>query len=164
MPPTTQPAEEKYCRIYTSPENTFEYNTTAIAFDLRSPPMYINYTVKPSNVTYKKWVASKITGESSKEITIDTYSPYSWFEVTVRSKSTGEIYLQDGFGTKKYTEYINRTLKVLKRDNIQVEFKRNNITATAMVWVKPLGNFDDISQFNWTTDCTYFDFNPRDFV
>ena len=126
--------------------------------------MYINYTVKPSNVTRKIWAESKITGEASKEITVDTYSPVSWFEVTVRSKSTGEIYLQDGFGTKKYTEYINRTLKVLKRDNIQVEFKRNNITATAMVWVKPLGNFDDISQFNWTTDCTYFDFNPRDFV
>ena len=164
IPPTTQTIQDKYCRIYTSPENTFEYNTTAIAFDLRSPPMYINYTVKPSNITYKKVIDSKLTGGGEKEITIDTYSPYSWFEVTVRSKSTGEIYLQDGFGTKKYTEYINRTLKVLKRDNIQVEFKRNNITATAMVWVKPLGNFDDISQFNWTTDCTYFDFNPRDFV
>ena len=165
IPPTTEPIQDKYCRIYTSPENTFEYNTTAIAFDLRSPPMYINYTVKPSNVTRKIWVESKITGEGSKEITVDTYSPVSWFEVTVRSKSTGEIYLQDGFGKGKgYTEYINRTLKVLKRDNVQIEFKRNNITATAMVWVKPLGNFDDISQFNMTTDCTYFDFNPRDFT
>ena len=165
IPPTTQLPGDKYCRIYTSPKDTYEYNTTAITFDLQSPPMYINYTVKPSNVTGKKVIDSKITGEGQKIITYDTYSPVSWFEVTVRSKSTGEIYLQDGFGTGKgYTAYINRTLKVLKRDNMQIEFKRNNITATAMVWVKPAGNVNDTTQFNMTTDCAYFDPNPRDFV
>ncbi len=46
IPPTTQLPEDKYCRIYTSPKDTYEYNKTAIAFDLRSPPMYINYTRK----------------------------------------------------------------------------------------------------------------------
>ena len=61
IPTTTQLPEDKYCRIFTSPKNTYEYNTTAIMFDLRSPPMYINYTVKPSNVTYKKVLDSKIT-------------------------------------------------------------------------------------------------------
>ena len=165
IPPTTQLPGDIYCRIYTSPKNTYEYNTTAIAFDLQSPPMYINYTVKPSNVTYKKVVDSKLTGGGEQVLTIDTYSPVSWFEVTVRSKSTGEIYLQDGFGTGKgYTTYLNRTLKVLKRDNMQIEFKRNNITATAMVWVKPAGNINDTTQFNMTTDCAYFDPNPRDFI
>jgi hypothetical protein len=165
IPPTTQLPGDIYCRIYTSPKNTYEYNTTAITFDLRSPPMYINYTVKPSNVTKKIAYTSKITGEGDKVITVDTYSPISWFEVTVRSKSTGEIYLQDGFGIGKgYTEYINRTLKVLKRDNMQIEFKRNNITATAMVWVKPAGNINDTTQFNMTTDCAYFDYNPRDSI
>ena len=127
--------------------------------------MYINYTVKPSNVTYKKVIDNKITGEGEKEIEIDTYSPFSWFEVTVRSKSTGEIYLQDGFGMAKgYNIYLNRTLKVLKRDDMQIEFKRNNITATAMVWVKPAGNINDTTQFNMSTDCAYFEFNPRDRV
>ena len=165
IPPTTQLPGDKYCRIYTSPKDTYEYNTTAITFDLKSPPMYINYTVKPSNITGKKVIDSKITGEGEKVISYDTYSPVSWFEVTVRSKSTGEIYLQDGFGTAKgYNQFLNRTLKVLKSGNMQIEFKRNNITATAMVWVKPGGNFDDISKFNMTTDCAYFDPNPRDFI
>jgi hypothetical protein len=126
--------------------------------------MYINYTVKPSNITYNRVITSKITGEGEKTITIDTYSPYSWFEVIVRNKSSGDIYLQDGFGTGKgYNEYLNRTLKVLKRDNMQIEFGGNNITATASVWVKPSGNIDDFSQFNLTTDCAYFNPNPRDF-
>ena len=126
--------------------------------------MYINYTVKPSNITYNRVITSKITGEGEKTITIDTYSPYSWFEVIVRNKSSGDIYLQDGFGTGKgYNEYLNRTLKVMKRDNMQIEFGGNNITATASVWVKPSGNIDDFSRFNLTTDCAYFNPNPRDF-
>lgn len=163
IPPTTQ-SQDKYCRIYTT-KNTYAYNKTAITFNLQSPPMYINYTVKPSNVTIKKVYDSKITGEGEKVLTIDTYSPISWFEIKVMSKATGEIYLQDGFGTGKgYNEYLNRTLKILKRDNMQIEFGGNNITATAMVWVKPAGNFNDTSQFNMTTDCAYFDPNPRDFV
>lgn len=163
IPPTIQQDEEKYCRIY-STTNTYSYNRTAITFDLRSPPMYINYTVKPSNITYNRVITSKITGEGEKTITIDTYSPYSWFEVIVRNKSSGDIYLQDGFGTGKgYNEYLNRTLKVLKRDNMQIEFGGNNITATASVWVKPSGNIDDFSKFNLTTDCAYFNPNPRDF-
>ncbi len=51
--------------------------------------MYINYTVKPSNITYKDVIDYQITGQGEKEITIDTYSPISWFEVTVRIKQPG---------------------------------------------------------------------------
>jgi hypothetical protein len=51
----------------------------------------------------------------------------------------------------------------MKRDNMQIEFGGNNITATASVWVKPSGNIDDFSRFNLTTDCAYFNPNPRDF-
>jgi hypothetical protein len=164
IPPTTLIPQDKYCLIY-STKNTYAYNKTAIAFNLRNPPMYINYTVKPSNITYKRVVESKLTGGGTQVITIDTYAPYFWFEVSVMNRTTGEIYLKDGFGTGKgYTEYLNRTLKVVKRDDMQIEFAGNNITATAMVWVKPESNIDDTSKFNMTTDCAYFDPNPRDFV
>ncbi|HET6581137.1 MAG TPA: hypothetical protein VFG36_04570, partial [Methanoregula sp.] len=132
--PATPVPGDLYCRIY-STKNTYAYNKTAIAFNVQNPPMYINYTVKPSNITYKDWTIPKLVGEKEKQITIDTYSPNSWFVVTVMSKSTGEIYLQDGFGTQKYTTYLNRTLKVLNRDDMQIEFSGRNITAKAMVWV-----------------------------
>ena len=142
---TAAPApQDIYCRIY-STTNTYAYNKTAVAFDLKYPPMYINYTVKPSNVTYKDVIDRKITGQGEEEITVDKYSPLSWFEVTVRSKTTPDkIYLQDGFGEAKgYTLYLNRTLKIVNRDDMQIEFYGNNITATASVWVKPEGNFND---------------------
>ena len=161
---TAAPApQDIYCRIY-STTNTYAYNKTAVAFDLKYPPMYINYTVKPSNVTYKDVIDRKITGQGEEEITVDKYSPLSWFEVSVRSKTTPDkIYIQDGFGEAKgYTLYLNRTLKIVNRDDMQVEFFGNNITATASVWVKPEGNFNDTSKFNMTTDCAYFASNPRD--
>jgi hypothetical protein len=119
--------------------------------------MYINYTVKPSNITEKRAVRENMV---DKVITIDTYSPVSTFVITVLNKATGEVFLQDGFGTRQYTTYLNRTLKVLKRDNLQIEFKSSNITASAMVWVKPEGNFAE-PKFNTTTDCAYFTANPR---
>jgi len=160
--PTPIP-QDKYCRIY-SITNTYAYNKTAVSFNLQSPPMYINYTVKPSNRTYYQSYTSKITGEGDKVVKIDDYSPISWFEVSVRSKVIPDkIYIQDGFGAAKgYNEYLNRTLKIVNRDNMQIEFYGNNITATASVWVKPEGNFNDTTQFNMTTDCAYFAANPRD--
>jgi len=160
---STPVPQEIYCRIY-STTHTFAYNKTAVAFNLQYPPMYINYTVKPSNLSYYTSYTSKITGEGDKIIKIDDYSPASWFEVTVRSKATPDkIYLQEGFGKAKgYTEYLNRTLKIVNRDDMQIEFFGNNITATASVWVRPEGNFNDTTQFNTTTDCTYFVANPRD--
>ncbi len=69
--------------------------------------------------------------------------------------------LEQGRGIPRY---LNRTLKVLKRDDMQIEFAGNNITATAMVWVKPESNIDDTSKFNMSTDCAYIDPNPRDFL
>jgi hypothetical protein len=162
--PTIAPLpQEMYCRIY-SITNTYNYDKKAVAFNLQYPPMYINYNVKPSNITYKDVIYRHITGVGEEEITVDKYSPISWFEVTVRSKTTPDkIYLKDGFGEAKgYTLYLNRTLKVLNRDDIQIEFYGNNITATASVWVKPEGNFNDTSKFNMTTDCAYFASNPRD--
>jgi hypothetical protein len=162
IPPTPLPGD-MYCRIY-STKNTYAYNKTAIVFNLQNPPMYINYTVKPSNVTYKDVIDRHITGKGEEEITVDRYSPLSWFEVTVRSKSTPDkIYLQDGFGAAKgYNEYLNRTLKIVNSGDMQIEFYGNNITATASVWVKPDINFNDTTQFNTTTDCAYFASNPRD--
>ncbi len=159
--PPTQPPGDLYCRIY-STVNTD--NTTAIVFNLLNPPMLINYTVKPSNVTIHKVVDTKIVGKGEELLVIDTYSPISTFVVKVLSKSTGEVYLEDGFGSQKYTTYLNRTLKVLKRDNLQIEFSGRNITAKAMVWVKPEGNFADTTQFNMTTDCAYLSSNPRDVI
>ncbi len=139
----TPPLEDRSCLIYFNTQN-YAFNTTAITFDLKNPPMYINYTVVPTNVTVNKWIQERSGSKNEVTYTYSDYAPYSWFEVTVRNKTSGEVYLQDGFGESKgYTRYLNATLKVLKRDDMLIEFKGNSIKATVGVWVKPIGNFDD---------------------
>jgi hypothetical protein len=159
--PTTQIPQDKSCLINLA--QCSEYNRTAFTFDLKNPPMYINYTVVPFNETITKVVSSK-TGEKGEQvITLDTYSPHSWFQITVRNQTTGEIYLDDGFGkTKGFPEYLNRILKVMNRNNLQIDLRCNNITATAGIWVKPAGNIESYETMPFA-ECTYFD-RPRDLL
>jgi hypothetical protein len=144
--------EDRSCRIYTLSQD-FLYNGTAFTFDLKNPPMYINYSVTPQNITVNK-ATSRYTSKADVVLQYSTYDPQSYFIITVRSKTTGEIYLEDGFGTD-YTTYLSRTMKVLDADDMLVEIKGNKITATANFWVKPSGNFDDAANMTFDT-CTYW--------
>ncbi len=151
---TTQVPADITCRIRSV--NTYGYNGSAFIFNLKNPPMYINYTVNPKNVTVNKVYTDPYT-KKTVTLTYSDYSPTSWFEVTIRDNTTKEIILQDGFGPNKgYTIYLTRTLKVMKNGDLLVEFRGNDITASASVWVKPIGNFDD-SRLSEFTDCTYWD-------
>lgn len=152
--PTPNP-DERSCLIYLN-KQSYSYNTTAITFDLKNPPMYINYTVVPTNVTVNKYAKSKTGSNDYVTYTYSDYAPYSWFEITVRNKTSGQVYLQDGFGQAKgYSTYTSATLKVLKRDDMLIEFKGNSITASVGVWVKPVGNFDD-PQNKTFAECKYW--------
>jgi len=151
----TQPPEDRSCLIYINTQN-YAYNTTAITFDLKNPPMYINYTVVPTNVTVNKWVQERTGSKTDVTYTYSDYAPYSWFEVTVRNKTSGQVYLDDGFGQAKgLSTYTSATLKVLKTDDILIEFKGQSITATVGVWVKPIGNFDDPENKTFT-ECKFW--------
>ena len=122
--------------------------------------MYINYTVIPTNISGIKEVKSQFGSKQVEDIAYDTYDPQSYFVITVSNKTSGEIYLQDGFGPQ-YTTYLNRTLKVLNTDDMLIDLKGNKITATVNFWVKPQGNFDDPNNMTFDT-CTYWQGTPRD--
>ena len=156
--PTPLP-EEKSCRIYTLTQ-AFLYNGSAFSFNLKNPPMYINYTVKPQNITGYNAYTSRYESKEDVVEKYNTYDPQSYLEITVRNKTSGEIYLQDGFG-KDYSLYLTRTLKVLKRDDLLVEIKGNKMTATINFWVKPVGNFDNPDNMTFDT-CTYWGQSTRD--
>jgi hypothetical protein len=148
---------DQSCLIYFNKQYSALSNTTAISFDLKNPPMYINYTVIPFNITVNKVFSSRSGGGNMETLTYSDYAPYSWFEITVRNKTSGEIYQQDGFGREKgYGIYTSATLKVLKRDNMLIEFHGNNITAAYGVWVKPVGNVDD-PQNKTYSECKYWE-------
>lgn len=156
--PTPLP-EDKSCRIYITTQK-FTYTGSAFTFNLKNPPMYINYTAKPTNLTGTRYYTSTYKSKPEVKETYSIYDPQSFLEITVRNKTSGEIYLQDGFGIG-YTAYLTRTLKVLDQDDLLIELKGNKITATVSVWVKPEGNFDNPD--NMTFDaCTYWGQSTRD--
>ncbi len=156
--PTPLP-EDRSCRIFTTTQ-TFFYNGTAFSFDLKNPPMYINYSVIPTNVTEAKAYTSRFLSKAEGVVTYSTYDPQCYLEITVRNKNTGEIYLQDGFG-KDYSAYLDRNLKVLNAGDMIVEIKGNKISGTINVWVKPYGNFDNYENMTFDT-CAYWVTSPRD--
>jgi len=137
------------CAIW-SKTAAYSYNGFGFSFNQKNPPMFINYTVIPKNVT-----VNRVYTENGKTVTLteSEYSTSSWFEVTVIDNTTGAIVLQDGFGAGKgYPIYTSRTLKVLKGGNLVVQLKGNDITAGATVWIKPHGNYDE-SQIPEFTSC-----------
>jgi hypothetical protein len=150
--------EERSCRIFTT-KQAFSYNGTAFTFNLKNPPMYINYSVIPLYVTEIKPLTHS-TNKTAYTLTHTSYDPQSYLEITVRDQASGEIYLQDGFG-RDYSSYHNRTLKVLNQNDLLIEIKGNKINGTINFWVKPVGNFDNPE--NMTFDaCTYWGQSTRD--
>jgi hypothetical protein len=143
--PITPVPEDLTCLIYSTTQS-FAHNKTAIAFNLQNPPMYFKFIV--SNypmITKTKLVTLKDGSEETIKYT--EIDPASFFLITVRDKSTGEIYLQDGFG--KDTGYHVGSFKLIKRGDLLIEFSGNLITADVGIWVKPIGNFNDTSKFDY---------------
>ncbi|MFA5267842.1 MAG: hypothetical protein WC379_07715 [Methanoregula sp.] len=153
--PTTRIPEDITCRIHAI--DISGYNGTAFTFNLKNPPMYINYSVTPKNVTVNKVYTDSYTKKTVTK-TFSDYSPTSWFEITVRDSATKEIVLQDGFGDSKgYQAYLTRTLKVMKTGDLLVEFRGNDLKkASATIWVKPIGNFEE-SRLSEFTNCMYWE-------
>jgi hypothetical protein len=155
------------CLIY---QNTqfFSYNTTAIAFDLKNPPMYITYSVVPFNITNTKYVKSGQGSNSMITLQYSDFAPYSWFEITVLDNATGDVYLDDGFGPYRtpnpLSVYTNATLgPILNSGDLHIEMTGNNITATTGIWVKPVGNIDDPQNQSFP-QCQYWGGHPQNYL
>jgi len=149
--------QDMTCSIF-SKTAAYAYSGTAFYFTQKNPPMFINYTVIPRNVTVNK-VYTDTNSKQTRTLTYSDYSTSSWFEVTVRNNATKEIVFQDGFGESKgYPTYLSRTLKVLKSGDLIVEIRGNDVTASVTIWVKPHGNFDE-SQMSEFTNCMNWEGN-----
>ena len=160
-------AADLSCLIYDHTQ-FYSYNTTAVSFDLKNPPMYISYSVVPFNITVNKVVRSPQGGDSWITLQYSDYAPYSWFEITVRDNATGEVYLDNGFGPYKTPNplsiYTNATLgPILNSGNLHIEMTGENITATTSIWVKPVGNIND-PQNQTFSQCQYWGSHPQNYL
>jgi hypothetical protein len=154
LPSVTQNPEDIVCLIsFTT--HTYSYNKTAFTFNLTNPPMYINYTIiNPRILTGTKTIPMH-SSENVDTVPFSYFDPTSWFEITVRNKTTGAILLQEGF-MNGHEEYTNRTIKVFNKGDLLVEMEGNrDVTAAVGIWVKPEGNLKSSFDTN-TTECVNF--------
>jgi len=144
LPPITQ-IQEDYVLIYSVKKQPFSYNKSAVSFDLKNPPMLIDFDVTAANITGERSMTGKTGDNAGKDIlvTTDYLDPSAWFEVTVREKNSGTIALQDGFGQiKQYGSEHPRHIKILKTGNYLIEFSGNKLTADLNLYVKREGNIN----------------------
>jgi hypothetical protein len=163
-PPTTRPQMttlptligDDYILIYGGVQY-YAYNKTAIAFDLKNPPMMINFTVKTYNVSGTQIVRSRSGGGDTKEDTVSYsyYNPAAFYEVTIRNRTNGAIIMQDGFQHGFDANPDNRTMKVLNRGDFLIEMGGNNVTASINISVKKEGNIVPFTRNPSTASCAF---------
>lgn len=149
--------EDITCSIF-SKTAAYAYNGTSFSFTQKNPPMFINYTVVPKNVTVTRVYTENIKDTKKTRTQQESeYSTSSWFEVSVTDRKTGEVILKDGFGAAKgYPTYLSRTLKILKTGDFDIVFNGNDIRATVNVWIKPHGNVEESRVMEFTR-CAYME-------
>jgi hypothetical protein len=141
---TVTPSPETLVCLIDSKEQVFTNdNTVAIAFNLVNPPMYINYTV-----------------QDTKPDPDGKYASY--YQITIRNKSTGDIYSQSEFGKDTHNGgyynlefWGNDVIKVTKSGDLLIETSGKSITLNTEMWVKPEGNLGNSFDVN-NTKCIYW--------
>jgi hypothetical protein len=141
--PIISPIKEDYVVIYSTRNQPFAFNKTAISFDLKNPPMLIDFQLSNTNITRNISGYSRVLKNEWTFNNTEYYDPIAYFEVTVREKSTGTVVLQDGFGTsKQYGTENTRHLKIYSTGNYLIEFGGNKINANIDISVKREGNIE----------------------
>ena len=126
-----------YQEIYHNELSLKDY-TVAYAYDLKNPPLVINFDIKPRIDSRTIWYESRTGTYNSLDdkgkrpdvfVTTPQLSPNAWFKIIVRDKTTGNIVLDDGFG-RTFGGETNRTVSVRSYGNYQIDMSGNEVNVT----------------------------------
>lgn len=118
----SNPAEADYVTIYSLSGYTLTPQMPDVTVDLKNPPLVLEYSVMPVNITDLKYLEYKMISTMHYE-NISVERPYenTYFSVTVTDKETGTIVLQDGYG-KTYGLEPSRRLLVYRSGTYLFDF------------------------------------------
>jgi hypothetical protein len=111
-----------------------------VSFSLVNPPLVIDYTVTPLNVTEVKELDYKIVSKVYHEkLIINRPYEQAWFLVVVRDRETGKVVLEDGYG-KTYSLDPSRRLVLYTGGNYRFEFTGAYVSVDLAMKVNKEGN------------------------
>jgi len=119
-PPAQAAANDTYLEIY---QQKRKYNCSemeAFSYNLTSPPLFIDFTVTPAQITRSITTTSSYGTKAEKTLTVTHLNDMSWFEVTVRDRDTGRVIAREGFG-RTYDSAAKKTLTVRTGGNYLIE-------------------------------------------
>jgi hypothetical protein len=111
----------------------FVYNRTAFNYNLKNPPLLIEYTLTVPNITKTRVVTDPVSGSDST-VTITYPDPAASFEVTVKDLGTKRILAQNGYGGH-YDVAYNKQIWIRYPGNYYIEFFGTRLTADVKFWV-----------------------------
>ena len=136
------PVTDDYFTIYSMDSQPAQQNIPYVLFDLVNPPLVIEYSVSPLNVTDVKELDYKIMAvEHHENVSVSRPYEQSWFSVIVRDNVTGNVVLEDGYG-KTYTQQPSNQLVVYKGGNYRFEFSGGSAVVNLTMKVKKEGNIE----------------------
>ena len=143
--PTMKQQDDTYAFIY-SGNLSYYYGEapTAVAFDVKEPPLVIKYQVIPmiaeDHMLAKNQTASAKKAGMTDEIVNTTYaSPLAVFTVTVYDRTSGGKISQDGFGTG-YESCTEKTIVVRDAGKYIIQFDGKYVEAHVDMQLKREGN------------------------
>jgi len=140
QPDVSRSSYDDFITIYSLTNQTLTQAFPNVSFNLVNPPLIIDYTITPFNVTDIKYIEYKIKSTYYKQ-NITVTRPYedTWFKIIVRDKDTGNIIAEDGYG-KTLSMDRTKSLDIQKSGNFQFEFDGEFATIDLKMKVNPLGN------------------------
>jgi hypothetical protein len=134
------PVTDDYITIYSLNGQQAQANIPYVLFDLQNPPLVIDYTVTPVNITDVKELDYKIRSTRHHE-NVSLSRPYeqSWFSVIVRDNATASVVLEEGYG-KTFTQKPSRQLVIYKSGTYRFEFSGGFAVVNLTMKVKKEGN------------------------
>jgi hypothetical protein len=140
QPDVPHSSYEDFVTIFTLKDRTLTQAIPNVSFNLVNPPLIIEYTVTPYNITDVKYYEYKqMKTYYSQNITVTRPYEDTWFTVIVRDKDTGTIVAEDGFGKTRSMDQSKR-LAIQKSGNFQLEFAGQFGNVTLTMKVNKLGN------------------------
>jgi hypothetical protein len=134
------PVADDYITIYSLNGQQAQANIPYVLFDLQNPPLVIDYTVIPVNITDVKELDYKIRSTRHHEnVTLSRPYEQSWFSVIVRDNATAGMVLEDGYG-RTFTQEPSRQLVIYKSGTYRFEFSGGFAVVNLTMKVKKEGN------------------------
>jgi len=133
---------EGFVTIYSIKNQSLTEAFPNVSFNLVNPPLIIEYSVIPINITDIKNIEYKIKSKKYNE-TLHITRPYegTWFTVIVRDKESGGIVAEDGVG-KIWSFTSPKRLDIQNIGNFQFEFDGEFGYLTLTMKVKKEGNIN----------------------